>query len=271
MRQQERLLASPERRASVHGAQGPTAIGEPTAPTGAWQCRFALAVHVRSTVGRVPLRNPLSADGCSLRSRKRAETRQALVDSAYALVRDYGFENLTAEAVADRAGLSRRMFFNHFPSVESVLTASVTEFFASVGVRLEARPADEDVLDSALLSSPTRATKTSSSGSASSPLRARRPPTRGGSSSSSCTPGWTGSRAGSADASARTPPTFSSRPTPRRSSARPRVRSGTGSGPPRPPAGTTTSRPSRRASPAPSPTSAPVSAPARAAAAAPAD
>ncbi len=112
--------------------------------------QICTAVHVRSTVGRVSLRNPLSADGCSLRSRKRAETRQALVDSAYALVRDHGFENLTAEAVADRAGVSRRTFFNYFPSVESVLTASVTEFFASVGVRLEARPADEDVLDSAL-------------------------------------------------------------------------------------------------------------------------
>ena len=98
----------------------------------------------------MPIRNPLVADGCSLRSRKRAETRQALVGSAYALVRDHGFENLTAEAVADRAGVSRRTFFNYFPSVESVLTASVTEFFASVGDRLEARPADEDVLDSAL-------------------------------------------------------------------------------------------------------------------------
>ena len=65
-------------------------------------------------------------------------------------MRDDGFEGLTAEAVADRAGVSRRTFFNYFPSVESVLTASVTEFFASVGERLDARPADEDVLDSAL-------------------------------------------------------------------------------------------------------------------------
>ena len=95
-------------------------------------------------------RNPLSTDGCSLRSRKRAETRQALVESAYALVRDHGFENLTAEAVADRAGVSRRTFFNYFPSVESVLTASVAEFFASVGGRLDARPAGEDVLTGAL-------------------------------------------------------------------------------------------------------------------------
>ena len=91
-----------------------------------------------------------TSDGCSLRTRKRAETRSALVQAAYAIVRDAGFEGLTAEAVADRAGVSRRTFFNYFPSVESVLTASVIEFFASLGDRLEARPVDEDVLDSAL-------------------------------------------------------------------------------------------------------------------------
>ena len=96
------------------------------------------------------LRPGSTSDGCSLRTRKRAETRSALVQAAYAIVRDDGFDGLTAEAVADRAGVSRRTFFNYFPSVESVLTASVTEFFASVGERLEARPVDEDVLDSAL-------------------------------------------------------------------------------------------------------------------------
>ena len=96
------------------------------------------------------LRNPLAGDGCSLRTRKREETRVALERAAYAIVRDADFEHLTAEAVADRAGVSRRTFFNYFPSVESVLTTSVTEFFASVGDRLDARPLDEDVLDSAL-------------------------------------------------------------------------------------------------------------------------
>ena len=97
------------------------------------------------------LRPGSTRDECSLRSRKRIETRSALVQAAYSLVRDVGFEGLTAEAVADRAGVSRRTFFNYFPSVESVLTASVTEFFASVGARLDARPVDEDVLDSALV------------------------------------------------------------------------------------------------------------------------
>ena len=113
--------------------------------------RAELHCRARSrTVVRVNLRPGSTSDGCSLRTRKRVETRRALVQAAYAIVRDAGFEGLTAEAVADRAGVSRRTFFNYFPSVESVLTASVTEFFASVGDRLEARPVDEDVLDSAL-------------------------------------------------------------------------------------------------------------------------
>ena len=96
------------------------------------------------------IRSRFSDDGCSLRTRKREDTRRSLTEAAYALVRDSGFEGLTAEAVADRAGVSRRTFFNYFPSVESVLTASVAEFFSLIGACLEARPRDEDVLDSAL-------------------------------------------------------------------------------------------------------------------------
>ncbi|HET9022888.1 MAG TPA: TetR family transcriptional regulator [Ornithinibacter sp.] len=98
-------------------------------------------------IGSVP---GIGGDGCSLRSRKRDETRRALAQAAYSLVREHGFEGVTADAVADRAGVSRRTFFNYFPSVETVLTASVAEFFSSVGARLESRPVEEPVLDSAL-------------------------------------------------------------------------------------------------------------------------
>ncbi|MBM6405355.1 TetR family transcriptional regulator [Phycicoccus sp. CSK15P-2] len=81
----------------------------------------------------------------SLRDRKREETRHALVHAAYTIVRDGGVGDVTAEAVADRAGVSRRTFFNYFPSVESVITASVAEFFASLSDRLGERPEDEPV------------------------------------------------------------------------------------------------------------------------------
>lgn len=84
----------------------------------------------------------------SLRTRKRDATRVALCDAAFSVVRDTGVEGLTAEAVADRAGVSRRTLFNYFPSVESVLTTSLDDFFASVGERLESRPVQEPLLDS---------------------------------------------------------------------------------------------------------------------------
>ncbi len=95
-------------------------------------------------------RSSVVAAASSLRDRKRDETRRSLAAAAYGIVRDEGVDALTAEAVADRAGVSRRTFFNYFPSVDSVLTASIAEFFDSIGARLAARPVDEDVLDSAV-------------------------------------------------------------------------------------------------------------------------
>ncbi|WP_299444669.1 TetR/AcrR family transcriptional regulator [uncultured Phycicoccus sp.] len=86
----------------------------------------------------------------SLRDRKRADTRRALARAAYTIVRDEGIDAITADAVAERAGVSRRTFFNYYPSVESVLTATVAEFFASVSGRLEARPLGEPVRRSLL-------------------------------------------------------------------------------------------------------------------------
>ncbi len=122
--------------------------------------QFCTGVHDRRTLLDVSTRSrttALEGDRCSvvaaassLRDRKRDETRRSLAAAAYGIVRDEGVDALTAEAVADRAGVSRRTFFNYFPSVDSVLTASIAEFFESVGARLAARPVDEDVLDSAV-------------------------------------------------------------------------------------------------------------------------
>lgn len=99
---------------------------------------------------RVITRSSASAAGCGVRARKRVRTERDLAEAAYSVVRDLGFDAVTADAVADRAGVSRRTFFNYYPSVESVFTASVAEFFVSVGELLEGRPLAEDVLDSAL-------------------------------------------------------------------------------------------------------------------------
>lgn len=83
-----------------------------------------------------------------LREQKKAQTRADLADAAYQLVREHGLASLTADAVADRAGVSRRTFFNYFPSVESALTSTVTDFFDFFRERLAGRPADEPLMDS---------------------------------------------------------------------------------------------------------------------------
>lgn len=48
-------------------------------------------------------------------------TRQAIVDAALTLLRNQGREAMTATAIAEAAGISRRTLFNYFPTVDAVL------------------------------------------------------------------------------------------------------------------------------------------------------
>lgn len=83
-----------------------------------------------------------------LRERKKAQTTAALVDAAYALVAERGLAGVTAEAVADRAGVSRRTFFNYFPGIEAALARGIRDFLTDLGERLEERPVDEPLMTS---------------------------------------------------------------------------------------------------------------------------
>ena len=49
-----------------------------------------------------------------LRERKKAETRRALSDAALQVVFERGMDNVTREAIAERAGVSLRTFNNYF-------------------------------------------------------------------------------------------------------------------------------------------------------------
>lgn len=90
------------------------------------------------------------------RALNRARTTEQLATAAYAILREQGFEAVTADAVADRAGVSRRTFFNYFPRVELVLQESVRSTIADLVDRFHTRPADEPLQDSldAVLSEP---------------------------------------------------------------------------------------------------------------------
>lgn len=57
----------------------------------------------------------------SRRELNKAATREAIVRSVFEQLQSVGYEGLTAESVADAAGVSRRTFFNYFPSIEAAL------------------------------------------------------------------------------------------------------------------------------------------------------
>ncbi|HQY95518.1 MAG TPA: TetR family transcriptional regulator [Phycicoccus sp.] len=96
------------------------------------------------------------ADATSLREHKKRQTRNALADAAFDIVRTQGAERLTAEAIADRAGVSRRTFFNYFPSVDAAVAQSVEQLLDQLTETLDSRPSDEVVWDTleAMLSGP---------------------------------------------------------------------------------------------------------------------
>jgi AcrR family transcriptional regulator len=56
-----------------------------------------------------------------LRERKKTATRQALHEAAVRLAVERGVDNVTIEAIADAAGVSRRTFSNYFAGKEQAL------------------------------------------------------------------------------------------------------------------------------------------------------
>ncbi|QDB79976.1 TetR/AcrR family transcriptional regulator [Georgenia wutianyii] len=80
------------------------------------------------------------------RELNKARTRQALVEAARELAREHGLEDLTAEEIAARAGVSRRTFFNYFPGIEGVVAAGLAEPLQRIAAELLARPGEEEPL-----------------------------------------------------------------------------------------------------------------------------
>lgn len=80
------------------------------------------------------------------RELKKRETRRAIRDAALDLALEQGLEKLTVEAVAHRAGVSPRTFFNYFESKEDALVTQAAERTDQVCKLLLERPADEPPL-----------------------------------------------------------------------------------------------------------------------------
>lgn len=85
----------------------------------------------------------------SRRELNKAATREALVRAAVDLVSEVGLDAVTADAVAEQAGVSRRTFFNYFASVEDCLSSSITGILSAAIVAFEAEPVDQPVMTAA--------------------------------------------------------------------------------------------------------------------------
>ncbi len=81
------------------------------------------------------------------RELNKQRTREALVEAAIEILAAKGASGLTAARVAKAAHVSRRTFFNYFPTIEALLTA-ITEGVTTATVEaMLTRPAEESLLD----------------------------------------------------------------------------------------------------------------------------
>lgn len=135
----------------------PPALGAHPAYRPFWctETQSCTAVHKSvSLPGMSDTAKPVATDG--LRARNRERTARRLEQAAWDLVAEKGFEAVTADAVADRAGVSRRTFFNYYPRVELVLQEPMRQAIAGLVDRFISRPADENISESlaAILTEP---------------------------------------------------------------------------------------------------------------------
>ncbi len=88
----------------------------------------------------------MSIQPIGLRARKKLRTREALVEAAFDLFRNQGFESTTIDEIAEQVELSPRTFFRYFASKEDVVLTLMDQQFAAVYEAFAARPAHEPVL-----------------------------------------------------------------------------------------------------------------------------
>jgi AcrR family transcriptional regulator len=86
------------------------------------------------------------ADRPGRRERKKRRTREALVEAAFELFREKGFEATTVEEIADAVDVSSRTFFRYFASKEDVVLTFQDEQFAALLDALAAQPPGDPVM-----------------------------------------------------------------------------------------------------------------------------
>jgi len=80
------------------------------------------------------------------RSRKKSRTRTDLIEAGAALFHADGFDETTTSDIAERADVSQRTLFRHFPTKEALLFGDMDDLLLELRDALAARPVDEAVL-----------------------------------------------------------------------------------------------------------------------------
>jgi AcrR family transcriptional regulator len=78
-----------------------------------------------------------------LRARKRRQTRERIVNVALQLFLERGFDAVTVDEIAASADVSKRSFFDYFPTKEEVIFFWQDSFGEVLAVAVAARPAHE--------------------------------------------------------------------------------------------------------------------------------
>ncbi|MFC4852158.1 TetR/AcrR family transcriptional regulator [Actinophytocola glycyrrhizae] len=85
----------------------------------------------------------MEAPETTLRTRKKAATRQSLHEAALRLAMEHGLDGVTVEDIADEVGVSRRTFSNYFANKEDAVLHADRERTGALVALVEGRPAEE--------------------------------------------------------------------------------------------------------------------------------
>jgi AcrR family transcriptional regulator len=89
----------------------------------------------------------VTSDGLTLRERKRARTRRALIEAATDLFASRGYEQTTVAEIAAAADIGTRTFFGYFASKEELLFPEVDARVQAVVDAIASRGADDGPAD----------------------------------------------------------------------------------------------------------------------------
>ena len=82
-----------------------------------------------------------------LRERKKQRTREAIVEAAFELFAERGFDGTTIADIAEAAEIAPRTFFSYFPSKDDVVFHDFEEHYAMVASWLRDREPGTNTID----------------------------------------------------------------------------------------------------------------------------